>query len=153
MRLSRCESQLLSKWSICFVCSSYHVTKIDACLSLTNGRVSRVSPPITGFLKVRGFRKKKQKKQEGLINLLLQRSGNIWKCCSSSLSPSNEFTYNYLKYVAETNLFVTDEHDSQDLRQQWFDKHGLTSTVFLLSFYLGCDFCTTWHDVIVTGKR
>ena len=34
-----------------------------------------------------------------LVSLLLQRSGNILKCSSSSLSPSNELTY--LKYLAE----------------------------------------------------
>ena len=49
-----------------------------------------------GFRKVAGFLKKKKK---GLVNLLLQRSRNIWKCCSNSVSPSNELTY--LKYMAE----------------------------------------------------
>ena len=34
-----------------------------------------------------------------LVSLLLQRSGNILKCSTSSLSPSNELTY--LKYLAE----------------------------------------------------
>ena len=72
-------------------------------LELTNGRVSGVSPPKTGFLKVRGF----LKKTEGLIKLLLQRSGDM-------KSPSNELAY--LKYMAETNLFIFDEADYQDLR-------------------------------------
>ena len=36
---------------------------------------------------------------KGLVSLLLQRSGNILKCSSSSLSLSNELTY--LKYLAE----------------------------------------------------
>ena len=42
-------------------------------LEVTNGRVSGVSPPVTGFLKVGGF----LKKTEGLIKLLLQRSGDM----------------------------------------------------------------------------
>ena len=60
-----------------------------------------------GVIKVAGFLKKKRflkKNKKGLVNFLLKRSGNIWKCCSSSLSPSNELTYRNV------------EDDSQDLR-------------------------------------
>ena len=58
-----------------------------------------LAPPIRGVLKVAGFLKKKKQNKKGLVNLLLQRSGNIEKCCSSSLSSSNELTY--LKYLTE----------------------------------------------------
>ena len=83
-------------WSSCFVYSSYQVKEkmTHAWVWLTI--VCRgVAPSIRWFWKAAGF----LKKQEGLINLLLQRSGNIWKCCSSSLSPVNELTY--LRYMAE----------------------------------------------------
>ena len=82
-------------WSSCFVWSFYQVKKMmHAWVWLMI--VSRgVAPSIRWFWKVAGF----LKKQEGLINLLLQRSGNIWKCYSSSLSPVNELTY--LRYMAE----------------------------------------------------
>ena len=43
---------------------------------------------------------------KGLVSLLLQRSGNILKCSSSSLSPSNELTY--LQYLAENMGFSFD---------------------------------------------
>ena len=140
--LSRCQSQLFSKWFLIrlfrlFILSS---KKNDACLSLINGRVSGGLAINRGALKGRGFLKKKQ---EELINLYLQRCENIWKRCPISLSPSNELIY--LKYMAENESLCN--------WWGWFSRSEVTmvwKTVCHLSFYSNSDFCATWQ---ITGHR
>ena len=117
--LSRYESHLLSKWFLIqlfrlFFLSSKKKKMTHAWVWLTI--VSRgVAPSIRWFWKVAGF----LKNQEGLINLLLQRSENIWKGCSSSLLSGNELTY--LQHMAA----------NESIRNWWAWLPGFEETMVL----------------------
>ena len=132
--LSRYESHLLSKWFLIqlfrlFFLSSKKKKKTHAWVWLTI--VSRgVAPSIRWFWKVAGF----LKNQEGLINLLLQRSGTFEKVVLAVYYQVMSLLI-YSIWL-QTNLFVTDEHDCQDLRKRWFKKLGLSPFILLKFCFL-----------------